>query len=332
MAELNLDIFEQILVRMNVRDLIRCKGVCKSWKSLISENRFIETQLNYSINTYRNNNGIGHRRVTISLLPDGFTSFKGAVFCNLLGSSNGLVCIYASNSQILVANPCTREVKMVTQIRDFGTRYGSICYGFGYDESIEDYKVVVGVRKGVGRTCFQVLYLKSNVWKVAGEVENTYVSGVGILCNGALHWVMNHGSPIIVSFDLSQEVVKAIPQPDDVLYRSIRKLGPDMSLGIIEECLCIYHNALIAHKIWMMKKYNVKESWGIVEGSHECELNREILRFFRQLKNGIPFERSKDCNILFFRTREFISAPIFVQSLVSPLFAQEVINGDSSVS
>ncbi|KAJ0617160.1 putative F-box associated interaction domain-containing protein [Helianthus annuus] len=84
--------------------------------------------------------------------------------------------------------------------------YGfSLCYGFGYDSSTDDYKVFVGAEKGENRTCVRVLRLKSNVWRVIPEVEYTFITKVGILCNGALHWLIrddeNKKRFIIISFE-----------------------------------------------------------------------------------------------------------------------------------
>ncbi|MFS7988888.1 putative F-box domain-containing protein [Helianthus anomalus] len=42
MAELALDVVKQILVQLDVGDLIRCKSVCKSWRSLISSPPFVK--------------------------------------------------------------------------------------------------------------------------------------------------------------------------------------------------------------------------------------------------------------------------------------------------
>ena len=78
---------------------------------------------------------------------------------NIVGSSNGLVCIVASKrARVLVVNPSTRQFKIrpdphIKHIRGFHPYVG-----FGYDSSSDDYKVVLGNSKSV-----QVLSLKTNV-------------------------------------------------------------------------------------------------------------------------------------------------------------------------
>ncbi|KAI3823124.1 hypothetical protein L1987_04554 [Smallanthus sonchifolius] len=104
MAEfVNDDVLEKILIGLDVKDLIRCKSVCKSWYSFITSPHFIYRHLNYSYN-----NELGHRRIT-SVTHSGFN----CRFCHdhhhLVGSSNGLVCISSLRSELLVGNPFTRE-------------------------------------------------------------------------------------------------------------------------------------------------------------------------------------------------------------------------------
>lgn len=43
------DIYEDILVRLDVRNLIRCMSVCKSWKSLISEIQIFKAHFRWYI-------------------------------------------------------------------------------------------------------------------------------------------------------------------------------------------------------------------------------------------------------------------------------------------
>ncbi|KVH90951.1 F-box domain, cyclin-like protein, partial [Cynara cardunculus var. scolymus] len=66
MAYLPPEILEQILIRLKVRDLIRCKSVCKSWLSLISDPCFIKAHLKHSYERDRNDEKIGERRIVMS--------------------------------------------------------------------------------------------------------------------------------------------------------------------------------------------------------------------------------------------------------------------------
>lgn len=86
------DVVEQILVKLDVIDLIRCKNVCKSWRSLISSHRFIKAHLNH---TYNNDNKqVGHRRMIMSGIQHPMKISQESLYYldsnHIVGSSNGL--------------------------------------------------------------------------------------------------------------------------------------------------------------------------------------------------------------------------------------------------
>ncbi|GJR73397.1 ketol-acid reductoisomerase, chloroplastic-like protein [Tanacetum coccineum] len=275
-------------------------------------------------------------------------------YCYLVGSSNGLICTCSSDAEIIVSNPCTREMRKLPH--DFGSLCWSMCCGFGYDSFADDYKFVVGLPKG-HHTLFKVFSLKSNVWKVIGELKYRFFvqwgfddnflgdavgyRGVGIFCNGALHWVMypqNHikkkkkMKAVILSFDLSKENFKEIPQPDDdALYKKLRmgfleysRRGwqTNMCLGTMEDSLCVFYFTSYCREMheWIMKNYNVKESWENMEKSPEYKLKFEVEHFL-PMENDISLKdsfRSMSYESLY-KSRKYVSsAPIFVRSLVSP--------------
>ncbi|GKC34372.1 F-box protein CPR1-like protein, partial [Tanacetum coccineum] len=309
-----LDVVEEILVKLDVEDLLRCKTVCKSWYSLISSNLFVKFHLKHLCKT----------RIRLLLEKDP-TRPKLLLACIIVGSSNGLVCVSDDIAQFLVTNPSTREVKKLQSL-PYNDR-GKSCRGFGYDSSTDDYKVVVGTNEGLHHVRFQVLTLKSNIWKFIGELN--YISrarfGSGLLYNEALHWFMadpnNNNKIVILSFDLSHESFKEIPQPDDTKY-----LCDDFEfhrLGIFEECLCIYRigfaNTTDYLPTWVMKNYNVKQSWELIPYDYEIS-NYASLTSYKL--NFIPYDgwclRDDKGNISMYQCWDNIGFPIFVKSLVSP--------------
>ncbi|MFS7916328.1 putative F-box domain-containing protein [Helianthus anomalus] len=225
MAEVvNEDVVEQILIEIDVKDLIRFKTVCKSWHSLITSPRFVNRHLIRSYNKDRNNKEIGHRRI-------GLVNFHPY---HHVGSSNGLICLASSSLyadvKFSVANPLTREV---TQLRDSPWKgfLLCLCWGFGYDSSIDDYKVIVGVEGATHKTCFKVLSLKSNVWRLVGVVKYSFITKVGLLCNGALHWIVRDENTedmknLIICYDLCKQEFLEIPLPEGASY---------IRLGVMQE-------------------------------------------------------------------------------------------------
>ena len=89
------DIWEQILVRSDVEDLIRYKCVCKSWKSLISHPRFVKAYNRRQVNL------IPYR---MAIIPHNYLSKYGLEHY-MVGSSNGLACITSfDGDEIIIAN------------------------------------------------------------------------------------------------------------------------------------------------------------------------------------------------------------------------------------
>ncbi|GJW02662.1 F-box/kelch-repeat protein-like protein [Tanacetum coccineum] len=479
-------LLEKILIRLEVKDLIRCKCVCKSWNSFISDPCFAKAQLNHSCINDQNNNEFKNGRIVINYVLQNF---------HLIGSFNGLVCVTPSYGELLVINPLTTEVRKllsprfpqmigssliwgfgydsslddykvqksidygtplhngyskigtlcngalylfaykdktkvivsfdssneefnefpvpndpvfeVTKIKSLGFSEDSLCiynstwkwvmknnnveqpwklmrhvtkndvvhslrelrvyipqkssfcdddiqstkpwiyigspifvkslvreverilvseakcWGFGYDSSTDVYKVVVGFEKEKDNMMrFQVLTLKSNVWIVVGEVKYMWISTTGIvrgtLCNGALHLLMNdqnNEKKVIVSFCLSREEFKEIPQPDDTQF----KCADNNSLGIFQGYLCLCRDQYPSmHIIWIMKHYNVKESWELLHG-HVVRKDINLAYCLLTLNDYIPYESPFYVGFIFCATNsEYTRAPIFVRSLVSP--------------
>ncbi|KAJ0617181.1 putative F-box associated interaction domain-containing protein [Helianthus annuus] len=199
----------------------------------------------------------------------------------------------------------------VTRLRRSPYMGFSLCWGFGYDESTDDYKVIV---KGKNETRVRVMSLKSDVWRVIEEVKYKFITKTGILSNGALHSIVEdeNSKKLIISFDLSKEEFKEIPQPDDVRYAC----SYNSHLGIVKECLCIFRrsNCCSLDDLWMMKSYNVKESWERLPHNHNKKhdivhrLKGDVSGFYSNFEHHWGFE----CGLY------HTAAPIFVRSLVSP--------------
>ncbi|KAK9056060.1 hypothetical protein SSX86_027147 [Deinandra increscens subsp. villosa] len=276
-ADVPFDVIEQILVGLNAKDLIRCKSVCKSWRSLISSSRFVKAHMKHD----REN--VGYRRIGRHHLP-GYD--RSNFYCNFMcvvGSCNGLVCVSPKDVELEVINPWTREIKKLPKppLSDgtYGIRKVLVTLGFGYDASTDDYKVIAGFRNKE-RTSFYVLSLKPpNVWKLIGEVNYRYFwNPCGILCGGALHWFMSarNKKKVIMSIDLSTEEWKEISQPAEPEYECGTVY--EHKLGVIEECLCIYSPE--SWKIWVMKNkwelYNANDQ-GKYDVAHSLIYNHEVV-------------------------------------------------------
>ncbi|XP_076884877.1 F-box/kelch-repeat protein At3g06240-like [Bidens hawaiensis] len=283
--------------------------------------------MNHSCNKHNYNNEFVHRRVSLFESLDLFNGRRVRLLRNfyffnyprLIGSSNGLVCI-EFKCKLMLCNPLTREVRQLPSppFTDLTS-----CWGFGYDSSTDDYKVIIGVRKGVNdQTCFMLLSLKSNEWRLVGEGKfKWFVDEAGVLCNGTLHWMISNDDgntkTSIISYDLSKEGFKEIHLPSDERY--IR-----CNLGIYKECLCMFGNYSFSAYVWLMTKYNVKESWKLVKILHDDETIYDIVHTF-----GLRLPKGDDASWYYSASErislEYMAAPVFVGSLVSP---HDIARGD----
>ncbi|KAK1396150.1 hypothetical protein POM88_006013 [Heracleum sosnowskyi] len=121
----------------------------------------------------------------------------------------------------------------------------------------------------------QICNIGSNTWRSIGSIPHQFKrhstehlgsSKETICLNGRLHWLkgsgrhyygFNNSNPRIISFDLSDEHFHEILKP---ACGSLDK--PDYLLLVLGGCL----SAAVYSKdgkvdIWVMKEYNVKESW-----------------------------------------------------------------------
>ncbi|XP_076939952.1 F-box/kelch-repeat protein At3g23880-like [Bidens hawaiensis] len=293
------DLIEQILVRSEVKDLIRFRSVCKAWDSLITSPRFINLHFQHNYNKDRYNNELHNRRIT--------SVVDAPAHYDLVGSSNGLVCLfYHYEREVLVGNPLTREVRQLKSL--FFWHGDPVCRGFGYDSTKDhDYKVILGFWEE-SQTCVRVWSLKCNVWSLIGKVTggfmkpNTALSWItkdGILCNGALHWIARdevNMNIIIIAYDLSKDEFREISQPDDERY----EYTSESYLAVIKEY------------------YNVKESWELIQ--YYNEMKYDIVHYMKASNEYcIPsdvFLRADESRSN--KTLGYIDAPVFVQSLISP--------------
>ncbi|CAH1419896.1 unnamed protein product [Lactuca virosa] len=246
-APLPDEMIEQILIRSEVSDLIRYRSVSKSWKYVISDPDFIKAHLEHSYRRDRENDKMGNRRIAMSVMRCSYWQYDADDILSvrrrrhLLGSSNGLVCVSPSRTKFLLINPETREVNKLEEPQI--PREGYMIYGFGYDSSKDDYKVVLGFMKDSNHTCFLMFTLKSNVWEVIGEVNYTFISRVGVLYNGSLHWVVCHGSAY--ENPHCEAVLEIVDTKDKIKTEVVHRLKDLMHYIPNKKSLCL--KKLVAH-------------------------------------------------------------------------------------
>ncbi|XP_055811978.1 F-box/kelch-repeat protein At3g23880-like [Solanum dulcamara] len=296
------EIIIEILSRLPVKSLLKFKCVSKSWLSLISSSHFAKSHLKISSSR---NNKLSHKNLLLlsMYLPHTLYSctlysalheksilcvnklnfpwnpsniIAGVSFCNGLF----LICIGMYNNNLYLWNPSTRKNKNLPF--SSGTKYSrcDVTYGFGYDESNDDYKVVeiygvYGIHYVYGAN-IKIYSLRANSWKMMNKYcDALFSSDSGVFLNGCLHWAVAHNDGCcifwdIVSLNLENEKFGNLSLPNYDGFPS-RPLGDssDFELGTLNSALeklgnflclfCDYYKVKL--DVWIMKEYNAKGSW-----------------------------------------------------------------------
>jgi F-box interacting protein len=273
------DLAIQIFLRLSVKSLIRFKSVCKTWFTLISDSNFANSHFQFPAT---------HTRRILSLssstIPPQIQSidFEEKLVNNLSASLNLNISnfplqikgsyrgfLFLSNSsKLYLWNPSTGFHK---QIPLSDSDYSSYLYGFGYDQSRDDYVVVlIGYDTNVvfNTSCLKFFSLRDNTWKQIEGTHLFYVSSLpeinrdvgGMIFNGAIHWLTFRCDllvDVIVAFDLTERKLLEMNLPDEIDIRP-KKCG----LWVFGEFLSLWamrRDRIV--EIWVMKEYKVHSSW-----------------------------------------------------------------------
>ncbi|KAL7109503.1 hypothetical protein ACP275_06G179200 [Erythranthe tilingii] len=171
-------------------------------------------------------------------------NYKGGVW--VVDSCNGLVCISINEGRhFLLWNPSTRNYKKLADVDDDGMKL-IIMYGFGFDESNDDYKVFCGFsNRGRGGTFAKIYSLRADSWKRIEffEEDGFGLDATGKFVSGKLHW----GSGVCGN----------VAQPPSCVEGDFSP-----SLSVLGGCLCVLYNSpRTSLDVWVMNEYGVSESW-----------------------------------------------------------------------
>ncbi|KAM3358730.1 F-box/kelch-repeat protein isoform X1 [Capsicum galapagoense] len=278
------EVITAILVRLPVKYLLQFKCVSKHWYALISSNHFVKTHLSFSANDFTRRRLLletekrrlikrSHRHCSVSSLF--YESVTEAFDLDypindpkrvvaIEGSVDGLIC-YSIGYDLVLWNPSTRKFKQLPDLmlmpqQTYNYRFN---YGFGYDEALDDYKVLAifdencKCHVNAYNLKIKIYNLKSDSWRTLDDIQSEMIYyGSGKLLNGKLHWVTTvvYGGWGVMSIDLVDEKCRKVEHPCygvENYFLTLGVLGSDLSV-------------LCSHKrtdVWVMKEYGVKESW-----------------------------------------------------------------------
>ncbi|XP_009613444.1 F-box protein At3g07870-like isoform X1 [Nicotiana tomentosiformis] len=363
------EIFIDIASRLPITSLVPFKFACKSFHNLLHDKKLVNLHLsrvakNDPCIIFHTDNPLRKRLYFLEFSDHGreevvrkiSTPFANTVpEFKVVDSCNGLLCICTSaySDSLYVYNPFTRDYKELPETVEFGVQ--KMIFGFGFHPVTKEYKVIKIINCAnmyfndhwryrrfrvpyTGKSDIQVLSLGSNRWRSIGEVDYRIdPSSQGIMLNGKMHWFTRfgmyygHRDRIIVSFDLADEVFGEVPKNDfDVKPR----IG-NFHLAVLGDCLAV---ALTLPRqngggieIWVMKEYNVKESWvkEFIIGAYTPTPNfvtqylQPLVKVLCMLKNGQLLLEYKGGNLVLydpqngvFRTLKFQGMPNLFQTYV----------------
>lgn len=297
---LPVEILYSILSLLPVRELIRCRCVCKAWCSFIIKPDFISTHFNL------HNNFDGHilhhklgpsGKNFFSILQDKsyveHSSFEVPFssetnYIKVVGSLNGLICLTDSfqlfGRTIYLWNPSIWKLKILRRscfarhLTDHGT-YFSMGFGFHYQSN--DYRIVrivyfgdvympLYVEKKPPRV--EVYSLATNSWRRIGTNAGYYANDKlpSAFLNGAVHWFASKtreeaSANVVLLFDFDSEKFREIMLP--MYHEDGEGESPRVSMAVLRESLalivCSISNVRLIKGcyIWVMREYGMAESW-----------------------------------------------------------------------
>ncbi|XP_074276844.1 F-box/kelch-repeat protein At3g06240-like [Silene latifolia] len=330
------EILVEILLKLPVKSILRFKTLSKHYYSLIRSQFFIRqhlalARLNDKLNYYDQsivrpildsirlfNNRSSYFEELNAPPPFRTTTVGPSNFKYLIsGPVDGLYCyIDPMCDTFAVWNPSTRETFILPSLSDAYNKHiakvsfraplyfrrCSAC-GFGYDDTTDDYKVVLihkfkNINKYKLFSIFTFSVSKCE-WRKTEEsfgLDNSNIkSHIGVFVRGACHWLYEPSSNLgysILAFDMSTELHRIIAFPtvgDEHAWSDVCIVTFNGFLGLVnaQEVDCTLHWTGVSPSfdVWVMDEYSVTESWTIF---YRVSLEPGIVgRFLGIVKNRV---------------------------------------------
>ncbi|KAF5741387.1 F-box protein [Tripterygium wilfordii] len=313
-----------ILSRLPLKTIIQSRCVCKTWQSLLSDSYFAsllqqKARPTLVLQSEPKQGPSNFYMVELESGIHGVLKFntKNNIptrHVELLGSCNGLLCLFALNSirSYYLCNPITGQFVNTPSNSKKQKRVGKLVatvHGFGFSPESNQYMVLRITNKKYNhpnvnlRTEGEVYTFGTDNWRSIGEVPfPVHHKFFSIQLNGALHWIAerdaNGGSDIICSLNIDTKKISTIATPPDEFDR----VDSEIVLGVLEGCLYICDSMSFYNlEIWLLKNYGVESSWSreivIAKTSLPKEMQDCVLKPIMRFKNGEILIQN-DCNYM----------------------------------
>ncbi|XP_049405174.1 F-box/kelch-repeat protein At3g23880-like [Solanum stenotomum] len=186
-----------------------------------------------------------------------------------VGSVNGLICLFNRRRDTYIWNPTIKKSKKLLKSSWGTSRYNK--YGFGYDESRNDYKALFIDHCGNScngklsnlRVVVNIYSLRTDSWTTLhGKLQGIFLLNYsGKFINGKIYWAASTGIHDynvrnIISFDVADETWGSLELPicgEEVF---------NIKLGIVESELSVLYTCKpgTTSDVWILKDRRVNVS------------------------------------------------------------------------
>jgi len=303
------ELVEEILCRLPVKILLQLRCICKSWKSLIlNDSTFAKKHLQHvkkrlivssvddsgellfwdsSISSVFSN--VSNSTVTQTQLncPISFNSLVRLLYGNNLEicSCHGILCFAIAGRYAFLWNPSLRRYNILPPLENPEESDGSTSYlySFGYDHFNNNVYKVVAISHFQDKNKkneVSVHTMGTGYWRRIHDFPySRCMPRSGVFVSGTVNWLAFDFSSSdtfcdIVSLDLEKESYQQLLLPDfEKNY---------WTLGVYNDCLCIFANSVMFLDVWVMKEYGIKESWTKLYtipamGNHDFDTNTKVV-------------------------------------------------------
>ncbi|MED6162183.1 hypothetical protein PIB30_067939 [Stylosanthes scabra] len=296
---LPVDLIQRIFLMLPAKQLVHLRCVSRLWKSLISDPHFAESHLNHNsakpslsclfVKGYTEAYFIhldplmNVSSASITELPLPFKKKKISDFV-LMGCCRGFVLLNRVRNFLVVWNLLTGSSKRISYSHiishskriAFNCPVDAILCGFGYDDSQDDYLVVLAWLDNSTQQRLDCFSLRTNSWisldpALPKPLHPRDWQSRGLFLNGTIHWLsypLRSYIDAILVFDLKERSFSkiSIPKQQVTRYDDLLVLG---------ECLALEFHDKHKSYIWVMKEYKVQSSWTLMYEIPYC--NSEVL-------------------------------------------------------
>ncbi|KAK3440355.1 hypothetical protein EUGRSUZ_B00632 [Eucalyptus grandis] len=224
---LSPEIISEILCKLPIASVLRCRCVCKAWRYLTKSPAFIEQLLSSNVDKAPSllleTSCVENESTQPFLLVDveqrrvrhiRIDPLEGL---SAMSTCRGLVCVGSLSSldPVYVFNPITREYRRLPASGEKDIEDHQV--GLGFDPSTGKYKVLrTYVDDDEGKRCFEVTTLGASSWRKLDVPDHwqDYFVYEPVFWNKAIHWkASTTARDFLLSFDVCHEKFRKISFP-----------------------------------------------------------------------------------------------------------------------